>query len=71
MTDDRVSVPLTYWDDLEKRDLKKLCENAVVKAFPPESVVIPFLGREIQVDRVDRCLRLLKHGRWERMDYPS
>ena len=70
MTDDRVNVPLSYWNELEQRDLKKLCENAVAKAFPPKSLVMPFLGREIQVDRVDRCLRLLKHDKWEGMDYP-
>jgi len=70
LTDDRVHVPLRYWNELEQRDLKKLCENAVARAFPPKSLVMPFLGKEIQVDRVDRCLRLLKQDKWERMDYP-
>ena len=65
-----MNVPLRYWNDLEQRDLKNLCENAVAKAFPPKNLVMPFLGREIQVDRVDHCLRLLKQGKWERMDYP-
>jgi hypothetical protein len=70
LTDDAVNVPLRYWNELKQRDLKKLCENAGAKAFPPKSLVMPFLGREIQVDRVDRCLRLLKQDKWERMDYP-
>ena len=70
MTDDTVSVPLRYWNELIQRDLKKLCENAVATPFPPKSLVMPFLGREIEVDREERCLRILTNDKWERVDYP-
>ena len=70
MTDDTVKVPVEYWNELKQRDLKKLCENAVAKACPSKGLVMPFLGKEIRVDWVDRCLRRLKHDRWERVDYP-
>jgi hypothetical protein len=64
-TKEKIHVPPHYWEDLEKKDLKLLCENTLAQAFSSEDIVLPVLGREILVDRRNRSLRRKKQGEWE------
>ncbi|MFH0845248.1 MAG: hypothetical protein V1930_07200, partial [Pseudomonadota bacterium] len=41
---ERVSIPDHYWDDLKEKDLKTLCQDAVVQPFPPRGVILSSLG---------------------------
>jgi hypothetical protein len=64
-TKEKISVPPHYWEQLEKKDMATLCENALAQAFSPEDIVLPVLGREILVDRSNRALRRKNQGEWE------
>jgi len=64
-TKENIHVPPHYWEDLEKKDLAVLCENALARAFSSEDIVLPILGREILVDRKNHSLRRKNQGEWE------
>ena len=69
-TQEKILVPLQYWEDLEKKDMAGLCENALARAFSSEDVVLSILGREILVDRKHHSLRHKNQGEWELMPHP-
>ena len=69
-TKSKIQVPPHYWEDLEKKDLAVLCQNALAQAFSPEDVVVTVLGREILVDRKNHALRRKKQGEWEPVSHP-
>jgi len=69
-TKSKIQVPPQYWEDLEKKDLAVLCQNALAQAFSPEDVVVTVLGREILVDRKNHALRRKKQGEWEPVSHP-
>ena len=69
-TKEKIFVPPHYWEDLEKKDLSVLCENALAQAFSSEDIVLPILGREILVDRKNHSLRHKTHGEWEPVNHP-
>ena len=69
-TKSKIQVPPQYWEDLEKKDLTVLCQNALAQAFSPEDVVVTVLGREILVDRKNHALRRKKQGEWEPVSHP-
>ena len=64
-TKEKIHVPPHYWEDLEKKDMAVLCENALARAFSSEDIVLPILGREILVDRKNHSLRRKNQGEWE------
>jgi hypothetical protein len=64
-TKEKIYVPPHYWEDLEKKDLAVLCENALAQAFSAEDIVLTILGREILVDRKNHSLRRKNQGEWE------
>ena len=70
LSGDPVKVSARHWEDLDRKDFERLCENALAKVHPPEGLVLTFLGREVLVDRVDRCLKKFENGEWERVNYP-
>ena len=67
---DKAKVPEEHWGDLEQRDVKELCEYGMASAFPPDGLILPFLERDLFVDMTSRCLKTLKNGAWERVEYP-
>ncbi|MFH1350147.1 MAG: DUF3786 domain-containing protein [Pseudomonadota bacterium] len=67
---DRVKVPDQYWEDLKKKNVKVLRGNAGARPFPPEGLIVPFIGEAILVDLDSRCLKQVKNGEWEKIDYP-
>jgi hypothetical protein len=69
-TTEKIQVPPQYWEDLEKKDMAALCENALATAFSCEDVVLPILGREILVDRKNHSLRHKNQGEWEPVPHP-
>ena len=67
---DLLKVPTQYWDALEQRDVSILCQNALSKSYPPDNILLPFLGEELLLDRRLRRLSRLSHGCWEQVDHP-
>lgn len=69
-TKEKILVPPEYWEDLEKRDPKTLCGNALATVFSQEDLVLPFLGKEILVDRKHHSLRSKRQGEWVEVKHP-
>lgn len=69
-TGDRVKVPEHYWEDLAGKDLEALARISRGGAHPSGGLILPFMGREVLVDLQERCLKGLKDGQWERINYP-
>jgi hypothetical protein len=69
-TKEVIHVPVRYWEELERKDMAALCDNALATAFSPEDIVLPILGREILVDRKNHSLRRKILGEWEPVTYP-
>lgn len=67
---DIVKVPTKYWEDLKRRDVAILCENALAGNYPPRGLLLPFLREYVLVDTQKHCLRRLSGGHWERIDHP-
>ena len=65
-----VKVAPHYWEDLTKKDLEKLAMNGQGRVFPPDGIIVPFLGRDMLADLKDRCLKSLKSEHWDRIEYP-
>ena len=65
---DAVKVPAQYWEDLEQRDIRQLCENAFAINHPPTGLILPFLKEYILVNRQTRCLYRQVQDQWERMN---
>lgn len=65
-----VCVPREYWQELKGRNIDEICEKAMAHAYPPEGIVLPFLGKEILLDRQEKCLKSLKKGKWSKFEYP-
>jgi hypothetical protein len=65
-----IQVPGEHWEDLKRRDPVSLCENALTKTYPPEGILLPFLGEELLIDREHRRLCRMNQGRWERIEDP-
>jgi hypothetical protein len=69
-TKETIHVPPHYWEELEKKDMASLCENALARAFSSQDLVLSILGIEILVDRRNRCLRHKNQGEWEQVPHP-
>lgn len=69
-TKEKILVPPEYWEDLEKRDPETLCGNALATVFSQEDLVLPFLGKEILVDRKHHSLRSKRQGEWVEVKHP-
>jgi len=69
-TKEKIDVPVHYWEELEKKDMAALCENALAQAFSTEDIVLPVLGGEILVDRKNHSLRRKNRSEWEMLNYP-
>jgi hypothetical protein len=67
---EKIQVPAQYWEDLEKKNMVALCENALARAFSSEDIVLSILGREILGDRKNHSLRHKNHGEWEPVSQP-
>jgi hypothetical protein len=67
---DIVKVPTKYWEDLKRKDVASLCENALAKNYPPRGLLLPFLREYVLVDKQKHCVRRLSGGHWERIDHP-
>jgi len=69
-TKEKILVPPHYWEELEKKDMIPLCENALARAFSSEDLVLSILGEEILVDRKNHSLRRKNQGEWEQVNHP-
>lgn len=65
-----VEVPSQYWEDIEQRDMGKVCENALAINHPPTGLILPFLKEYILVSTQTRCLYRQVQDQWERIDNP-
>ncbi len=68
-----VQVPPEYWDNLQKRDITRLCNFTLANPYPESSepfkgLVFRFLSENIRVDFEEKCLKRLKNGKWEETD---
>lgn len=69
-TKEKIHVPSEYWEDLEKKDMAVMCQNALARAFSQEDIVLSVLGKEILVDRKNRSLRHKRLDEWEPLSHP-
>lgn len=69
-TTETIHVPSHYWEDLEKKDMAVLCENALARGMSSDGLVLSVLGTEILVDRKNRSLRRKNQGEWEQVLHP-
>ena len=65
-----VEVPSQYWEDLEQRNMGKVCENVLAINHPPTGLILPFLKEYILVNIQTRCLYRQVQDHWERTDKP-
>lgn len=66
----KIQVPLQYWEDLAQRPLEQVCRNARAEIRPGGGVLLPFLNEPYLVKPGDRSVRRPKGGDWERVAYP-
>ncbi len=69
-TDGPVNVPAQYWEDLGKRVLTTLCDDALARAYSPEKLVLPVLGKEVLVDIKNHSLGAMRQGEWLKLGHP-
>jgi hypothetical protein len=69
-TDGPVSVPVQYWDDLGKKGLTTLCNDAFASAHSPDKLILPVLGKEILVDIGNHSLEYMSGGKRRSVEYP-
>ncbi len=67
---DSIKVPIQYWTDLVERDVALLCKNALATVYPPDKIMLPFLGQDLLIDSKGRSLCHLRSGRWDTLDDP-
>jgi len=65
-----VKVPAHYWEDLGRRDADSICKNALVKNYPPNGFLLPFLKEFLLVDIRQRCMLRQIHNDWKQTDNP-
>ncbi len=54
-----IKVPPEYWDELLKRDIGQVCNNALA-AIHPEGLMLNFLNEELLIDFHNRCIWQMK-----------
>ena len=62
-TKEKIHVPPHYWEDLEKKDMAVLCENALARAFSSEDIVLPILGQRNPGGQKEPFLEAQESGR--------
>ncbi|NVM22175.1 MAG: DUF3786 domain-containing protein [Desulfobacterales bacterium] len=65
---DIVKAPAEYWEELNGRDLDTICDNALAGTYPPDGILLPFLGGDLLVDIKHRRVSRLKNGRRESIE---
>jgi hypothetical protein len=65
-----VTVPVQYWEELNKRAPEEICMNSLAKNHPPAGILLPFLKEYLLVDIENRCLYLQSSGQWARLEKP-
>jgi len=63
-------VPVEYWGKVREKDLKKLCEHALVLPFKGRGIQIRFLHEDILVDTEENTLFRITPERLIKMDAP-
>lgn len=60
----QVRVPEEYWIELEKRKIKEICTNSLTREYLPSGLILPFLNKDILIDRTRRCLCIKMRDNW-------
>ena len=66
----KVKVPAEYWAALVTRDAREISSRALVSQMAPKGWIVPFLNRNLLVDRETRCIFKEQEGTWEFVDNP-
>lgn len=66
----RVEVPSQYWDQLQQRDIKSLCNLTLFDPYADRQLRFHFLQEDILVDVKNRCLKRPKDQSWEKTNDP-
>lgn len=65
-----VKVPMQYWEALRQRDLAALCENTLARPYPPDGLLLRFLGDDLLLN-IEQCYLFRHRGEsWERLQKP-
>ncbi|MFC1885228.1 DUF3786 domain-containing protein [Thermodesulfobacteriota bacterium] len=67
---DRIAVPSQFWNDLEDLDIERICENTEAKAYPPNGILVSFLGEFVLLDHKLRKIFQQGDGRWVEISHP-
>ncbi len=65
-----ILVPQAHWEDLKKRNLQKVCNNAGAKLHLPDSLLLPFLNETICVDLKEKCLYRMMREHSQKIENP-
>lgn len=66
----KIQVPVEYWEEIEKKEMSALCENALAEAYTSEDLVLSVLGRQLLVDRKGHALRGKAGEEWQAVSNP-
>ena len=65
-----LSIPSAYWEELGRRDIKEVCENAGVREYAPQGILVPFLGEFLLLDHRLRKIYCQGRGQWDEIRHP-
>ena len=63
-----IEVPAEYWEDLKKKNIERLSEDAMVINHPPMGLILPFLKEFLLVDMKSHSLFWYNDGPLERVE---
>lgn len=65
----RIQTPSEFWEDLQHKNLSKLCDIALARKEDPETLTMDFLQTEIRVHPFERRCFLKQDGHWQMIDH--
>ncbi len=69
-TNERITVPLSHWNDLSKRDISKLCRTVLAKRTTSGAIQLRFLKDELRIDLKRHCIYRLQKANWKKTNDP-
>jgi Domain of unknown function (DUF3786) len=64
----RVNVAADYWNQLQEKDITRLCNLTLFDTVLPGKLLFNFLGEDVLVDIENRCLKQSGESGWEFKD---
>ena len=69
-TKEKIKVPAEYWEELKRKDLVKVCRDALATNHPPEGVLLRFMKERLLMDVRESVFKIERLGKWEKANQP-